>query len=874
MNKPPHIHPPKWPLQLLRFFIKEAYLEEIEGDMEEEFQNNLEQYSARKARWLYAWEVFFLFRPAFIKPIKINHPSIQLDMFRHNLILTYRVFKRYKSTFFINLIGLSTGLAAVFLIYLWVNDEIAMDKFHDKDSRVYQVMRNRNDNTPTINTKNSQSGLLAPALKEAFPEVENVVPVNFSWDWDGILTTGEKNIKAKGLLAGKDFFNVFSFPLVEGNAGQVLQGVNSIVLSDELAVKLFGSVENILNREITLDHEEFGGLFNISGIFKKSGYRSSEEFDFLLSNAPFFTESNSNWISNNVQVFLTLKENADPDQFNAKIKGFVRSKVQLDYEPEGLDWIGTLFIRPYAEQYLYGRYENGIQSGGRIDYVILFSFIGLLLLLIACINFMNLSTARASRRLKEIGIKKAIGANRKTLIFQYLGESIAMAFLSLPVAALIVMLCLPQFNEITNKQLSLGYHPDLLLTVLGITFFTGIIAGSYPALYLSGFRPVNVLKGKLDVSFGEIWARRGLVVLQFALSIIFIVSVLVIYRQMEFVQSKNLGYNRDNILCMEKEGKAMIEGLETFLEEVKNMPGVVNVASYSSDVLSEHDGTWGLDWEGKGAEEGINFSGLVAGYNFIETLGIEMASGRTFSPEFGSDSSSIIFNEVAIKKMGLTNPIGQIVKLFGEEKQIVGVTKNFHFESLYEEVKPCFFVLESNNPKVMIKIKAGTERETIGRIEAFHRDYRQGVPFNFTFLDEDYQALYASEQRVAVLSKYFTGIAILISCLGLFGLAVFTAESRLKEIGIRKILGATVFGIVRLLSTDFTRMVLVAILIALPIAYFIMKNWLADFAFRIDLQWWFFAGAAVLALFIAWITIGIQTIKVARVNPVQCLRDE
>ncbi|TMU54575.1 ABC transporter permease [Flagellimonas algicola] len=798
-------------------------------------------------------------------------------MFRHSIKLFFRNIKKQKSTFVINIVGLSTGLACVLMIALWITDEISMDKFHEEGDQPYQVMRNRNDNTANIMTKESQSNLLAPTLAAEFPEIKHIVPVNFSDDFNSILSTDEKSLKAKGITAGKDFFKVFSFPLIQGNKDRVLQGTNNVVISDIMAVKLYGETNNIIGRTINLDHDKYNGPYNISGVFKKSGYRSSEDFDFLLTNELFLSSVDSesdNWISNRVQVFLTLKENVNVNLFNSKIKGLVRSKMQLDYEPKGQDWIGTLFLRRYSSKYLYGHYENGIQSGGRINYVILFSIIGLIIMTIACINFMNLSTAKALGRTKEIGLKKVVGANRRTLIFQYLRESTYMALLSLPVALFIVSLCLPQFNEITNKDFTLDFGIGFILLVLGITLFTGIVSGSYPALYLSNFKPAVTLKGKLDTSFGEIWARKGLVIFQFILTIIFIVSVLVIYQQMDFLQSKYLGYDKDNIISFEKEGKGMIERMDTFLSEIKNVPGVVNASDYTTDMVGGYGGTWGVDWEGKGTNESIDFAILGGGYDFIKTLGIEIVDGRTFSREFNTDSTNIIFNETAIKSMGLTDPIGKTIRVFGGERKIVGVTKDFHFEGLHENVKPCFIMISPENSKVMVKLRAGTERETLSRLEDFYKEYNQGVPFEFTFLDDNYQDIYTSEQLVATLSEYFTIIAIIISCLGLFGLSLHTAERRGKEISIRKVLGQTAAQVTIMLSGEFAKLILISTLISLPIAYLVTNNWLSNFAYHIPLKIWHFLGAGGMALLVAMLTVGSQAIRAANRNPVDCLKDE
>ena len=487
---------------------------------------------------------------------------------------------------------------------------------------------------------------------------------------------------------------------------------------------------------------------------------------------------------------------------------------------------------------------------------------------------MNLSTAKASRRIKEVGIKKAIGASRKMLIYQYMGEALLITSLSLIIAIILVELLIPTFNVLTAKQLALNFNLQLVLSLLGITLITGLLAGSYPALYLSGFNTIAVLKGKLNTSTGEFWARKGLVVFQFTISIILMVAVFVVYKQVAFVQAKNIGYDKENVIIFDMEG-SVAENPATFINEIKALPGISNATSTNSRLIGSYGATSGLDWEGRNPDDIISFEMVQVNYDFIETLGIDMIAGRSFSRNFGTDSSKLIFNQAAIDAMGLKDPVGKVVNFWGKDAEILGVANNFHIESLHEEVKPMIFrLLPAHTNYIMAKIKAGTERETIASLEKFYKAFNPGFVLEYKFLDENYQALYESEERVADLSQYFAGLAIIISCLGLLGLAAFTAERRLKEIGIRKILGSGEFGIIYLLSADFSKMVFAAIIIALPVSYFLIKNWLNNFAYQIPIQLGYFIGAGLLALIISWLTVGFHALKAAKVNPANCLKDE
>jgi len=788
-------------------------------------------------------------------------------MFRHNLLLSYRNLKRFKVSFFINLVGLSTGLACTVFIYLWISDELTMDTYPAQQNRLYQVMKNE-PGMNEVKTETYTPGLLAQTLVAEMPEVElAVATVPPAAIYKGVISSGNRNTYASPQFADRDYFKVFSYPFTEGNQNTILLDKTAVSISEGMSLKLFHTTKNVIGRIVRFENEYFNGSYVVSGIFRQP-YNDSQPFDILF-NYQLYLEKRpeiKDWANGGPSTFLIIKSGTNLQHFNQKISKLLRQKRQGSKE--------TLFIQKYSERYLHGSYENGQPAGGRILYVRLFLIIGIFILGIACINFMNLSTAKASGRMKEVGIRKVMGAKRISLIVQFMAESMLLSFLSLFLALLAVEVLLPQFNQLTGKTLTLDFNANLLLNLTGITVFTGLLSGSYPSLYLSGFSPALALKGKLTNTPAALLIRKGLVAFQFIISILLMISVLVVYHQIRFIQKKNLGYDKDHIISFAKEGK-LNQNFTAFISELKTIPGVINASYMYGNLaggISSRSG--GFSWEGQAADQTSNqFDYLDVDYGLIETLGLELKSGRTFSRDYGADSTSIIFNEAAIKAMGIKNPIGKTVNFYGK-KQIVGVVKDFHFESLFEKVKPFFFKIEyENGGNILIRIKSGTESSSISRIQNLYQNFNSGFPFSYHFLDTDYQAQYASENTVAMLSRYFAGIAILISCLGLFGLAAFTVERRSKEIAIRKVLGCSQSGVFHLLLAYFAGLIFTAIVIAFPIAYILIRKWLNSFAYKISLEWWHFAGAAALVVLVASLSVGFQMIQVSRSNPSVSLKE-
>ncbi len=771
----------------------------------------------------------------------------------------------------LNLLGLSVGLACALLIGLWVADEMGMEKYNANDARLYQVMVNHKV-ADGIKSDMSSPGILGRELKNAFPEIANtssVLPASW-FGAGGVVGYGDKKLQARPQYVDSNFFGVFTCPLIEGDARALFTDKQGIVLSSRFAQAMFGTTEHVIGRRIHYDEYEFTGDFVVRGIFEPNPANATEQFDLLFNYAialerrPGLNE----WGNTDPHTFALLKPGTDIAALNRKIADFIKIRDGKSYEP-------TIFLARFSDRYLYN-YENGVRVGGRILYVRLFTLIAAFILVIACINFMNLSTAKASRRAKEVGIKKVVGAGRPSLIFQYLGESLLLSLLSLVLAVLIVALLLPVFNDITGKTLYLHFAPSLVSITLGMTVLTGLLAGSYPAFYLSAFRPVAVLKGTIRTSWGELWARKGLVIFQFTLSVVFIAGVLVIYQQLAYIQSRDLGYSRDHVIHFEiplAQDSAKIMAAASFVKELGNIPGVVSAGSFSHDLMGNHGEIGGLKWPGKDPNLNLDFANIEIGYNFLETAGIRLVAGRNFSQNTNSDKE-IIMNQTAIKAMGIKDPIGKVVSFWDEKREIVGIAADFNFESLYSPVKPAFFRSYPVGPSVMVRLRTGNEAGTIDQLRTAYSRFNPGMAFEYKFLDEDYARWYASEIRVGVLSKYFAGLAIFISCLGLFGLAAFTAQRRKKEIGIRKVIGASATRVAYLLSREYLALVLVSIAIAFPLVWLGMHKWLDGFAYRAPVGYGVFVLTGLAAIAITLVTISYQSIKAALANPATSLRTE
>ncbi|TKK68276.1 FtsX-like permease family protein [Ilyomonas limi] len=791
-------------------------------------------------------------------------------MFNNYFKTAWRNLLRNKAFSLINILGLALGLACSLLIFLWVQDERSVDAFHKNGRDLYQVYE-RSHYDGKIDASYTTQGLLAEELKNNIPQIQYASGLEYA-SAPGAQNTfeaGDKINKMSGMFAGEDFFKMFSFHLLQGNAATAISDPASIAISKKMAELFFGNPSNAIGKTITFDNKE---NLLVTAVFEDVPHNSSLQFDFLRSWTDFVAQNNwvHNWSNTSPQTFVQLRKDADAAKVQAQIKDFI---YRYQSKTKGLKT--ELALQPFTQRYLYSNFKDGYIDGGRIEYVRLFSIVAIFILLIACINFMNLTTARSARRAKEVGIRKVIGALRISLIKQFIGEALLVTLLAIVIALVLVSLLLPSFNQLTGKQLILPLHQfDFWIMITALLLLTGLIAGSYPAFFMASFKPVRVLKGSLKLSWTNIFFRKGLVVFQFALSVMFIIATIVIYQQMQYVQTKNMGYNRDNLLYIPIEGD-LVGKYEVFKQQALNNTTILNVSKMrNSPTVIEHH-TNSIDWPAKDPNLQVSFADGVVGYDFIKTMDLQLLAGRDFSKAY-NDSTSFILNETAVNKIGFKNPVGQTVSWGNRKGMVVGVVKDFHFSSLHQQIEPLIIRLDENWSwgTILVRVKGGQTKQAIASLQRICKQLNPKFPFTYQFSDAEYAKLYNSEQVVSKLSSLFAFLAIFISCLGLFGLAMFTAEQRSKEIGIRKVLGASAKNIVALLSVNFLKPVAIAFLIAFPVAWFAMNNWLQGFAYRIHISWLAFVIAGVAAILIALITISFQSIKAAIANPVKSLRTE
>jgi len=790
-------------------------------------------------------------------------------MLKNYIRVAWRSLLNNKAFSLINIFGLALGMACSLLIFLWVHDELGVDNFYAHGDRLYMMYEQEHVDGKLVGGYWTP-GLLAKELKRRLPEVQCATDI---MEHDGTnFEANDKTIKQDGINADSDYFKMFSYPLLEGTPATALNSPASIAISDKMARSFFGSAHTAIGKTIRWENRRD---FTVTAVFAELPSASSWKFDFVLN---WMAELDANpwlkeWDNNSPNTVIMLKPNADPAQVAPKLTHFLDDYNHSFTPTFRLD----VAMQPYSQVYLHGNFVDGKISGGRIEYVRLFSLVAIFILFIACINFMNLTTARSGRRAKEIGIRKVAGAIRGSLVRQFLSEAVLLTSIAALLAIVLVTFILPYFNQVTSKLIIVPYNDiRFWASLAGFILFTGILAGSYPAVFLSGLKPIRVLKGSLKFSGSSVLFRKGLVVFQFVLSIVLIICTIVVARQISYVQNADLGFDRDNLVYIPMEGDLGAK-YEVFRQQAARVPGVRQVSAIQDRPIHiGRDITGTIDWTGKDPNTNLQFAVTAAGDDFVRTMHLNLLKGRDFYPNTLSDTSSYLVNEEALTLFKYKDPIGQPLKLWNRQGKIVGVLKNFHLTTLHEPIMP--LIVRLRNPTddgyILVRLDAQHTKEALAGLEKISNNLNPKFPFTYHFTDEQYRKQYKSDVIVANLSNCFAALAIFISCMGLLGLAMFTAEQRTKEIGIRKVLGAGVFSLLTLLSGEFLLLVLIALVIATPLAWWAMYTWLQDYAYQIHIEWWFFALAGAAAILIALLTVSFQAVRAASANPVKSLRSE
>ena len=787
-------------------------------------------------------------------------------MFKNYFKTTFRNLWKNKTYSFLNIFGLAVGIACAALIFLWVEDELTYNHYFSNRDNLYNVKDQQTYDGTTF-TFDATPGPMAQSMKAEIPGIKNTA--RCTWGNQLLFSLQDKSIYETGNYVDSGFLSMFQLQFIKGNAAHAFDQLHSLVLSEKMAKNFFGTTD-VMGKTLKVNNKQD---YVVTGVIKDLPENVSFKFDWL---APFTIYYNDNswlkeWGNNGVITYVETEPNANVTAINKKLYGYIQTKMQ--------DATAKMSIYPMNRWRMYNSFDtNGKEKEGRLKYVNLFSLIAWIILIIACINFMNLATARSEQRAREVGVRKVLGAAKKKLIMQFIGEALFMALLSALLAVLITDLFLPSFNDLVEKKLSLDiFNPTHIGGLLLITILCGLIAGSYPAFYLSSFNPVTVLKGLKLKSGNAGFIRKGLVITQFAISVTLIISTIIIYQQIQHVKSRDLGYTKQGLIYTNITGK-----IKENFDVIKNdliKTGVVQNASLSnSQVLQLGSNSGDFEWPGKDPKKQVLITVEAVSPDYISTMGMHVKSGRNFYTDIKSDSNNIIINESLAKLLGKKAVVGSTISRTGgtDKYTIVGVIKDFIYNSMYAPASPLILYSDTSNVNYLsVRLKENADIKTaLLKVENVIKADNPGYPVEFNFVDDQYNQLFKTENLVGKLAGVFAVLAIIISCLGLFGLSAYTAEKRTKEIGIRKVLGASAGGLAGLLSKDFIKLVLVSCIIAFPLAWWLMHNWLQDFEYRVQISWWIFFAAGLLASLIALFTVSFQAIRAAITNPVKSLRTE
>lgn len=794
-------------------------------------------------------------------------------MFKNYLKIAFRNLWKTKGYSLLNIVGLSIGMASAILIFLWIQNELSIERFHEKGDRIF-VMYNKDKSTSgEIWAWNSTPQVMGPTLKTDYPEVEDMSRFTNS---TFLVKLGDKKINGQAAFVDSGFLKIFSFPLIQGNKDIALNNTYDIVLTEKFAKSMFGN-EDPMGKSLILDSVH---NFIVTGVLKDLPNNTIFKFDYLLpfSYQKVIGNMSESWTNNTLRTYVLLKDPSLQSAFDNKVRTITIDHTKESANPSTIE----VFTHPLEKLYLYGKNENGKLVAGNLVMVRLFSVIGAFILLIACINFMNLSTARSEKRAKEVGIRKVVGVTKTSLVLQFLGESILLSIISFILSILLVTIVLSGFNTLVGKELFIPFKTlNFWLYSIGFILLTGLIAGSYPSFYLSSFNPVKVLKGTYKKAKAPFTPRKVLVTIQFTFAIILITSTIIISKQIKFGLERDAGYDRKNLVYIFNEGDVK-KHFSAIKNELISRGAILSGTMNQSPITQRWSDSWGFKWSGSTKEDEKElFLRLGSDADFIKTMGLELVQGRDIDVyQYPSDSSALILNESAVKAMRLEDPIGQKVGFVGGDAQmtIVGVVKDFIIESPFQEkITPLMISGPEYYWPNVAHFKLNPANSNIDNLKILKEvlaKYNPEYPANYVFADENYATKFRGIERTGKLVVLFAGLTIFISCLGLFGLATYMAENRVKEIGIRKVLGASVFEVTSLLSKEFLTLVLISFVIATPIAWYVMHQWLADYSYKISIEWWIFAVVALIAILITLFTISFQSIKAAIANPVKSLRDE
>jgi putative ABC transport system permease protein len=866
-------HPPVSAQRFLQCFIREDLADEVLGDLEEKFYANLKTKSAFVAKLNYWLQVLNYLRPFAIRKWK-SSKTIYFMMYGNYFKIALRNTLKNKVYSSLNIAGLCIGMTVTILIGLWIWDELSFDQVqHEHYSTIAQVLQNVSNNGET-QTWSSVPYPLAEEIRKSYSEdFDEVVMGTNTHDY--LLNIGDKKLTGHGAFYEPRAPHLLTLDMLAGTRDGLIHP-NSILISKSLAIACFGH-EDAINKTMRIGDDMD---VKVTGVYRDLPSNTSfpdlqflAPWELLANVGGWIKNMEDPWRPNAFQLFVKMSGHSTFEQASLKIRDEKLKHINKELAKKN----PQLFLWPMSKWHLYSDFKNGVSVGGRIQYVWMFGIIGGFVLLLACINFMNLCTARSERRAKEIGIRKSVGSLRMQLIHQFFSESFFMVFVSLALALLCAQLLLPFFNDLASKSMEMPWqNPVYWLICLTFCVITGLIAGSYPALYLSSFQAVSVLKGAFRANHSTTYFRRVLVVVQFSISVTLIIGTIVVFRQIQFAKDRPIGYNSSGLISIHMMNDEIHKQFNAFKNELVNTGSVVSVAESSSDPTETWASSSGFSWEGKDPNHSIDFPYMNSSADYGMTLNWEVIQGRDFSEEFASDSSALILNEAAMKYMELREPIGAIIRWFGEPYHVVGVVKDLVMQSPYEPVRPTIFTC-SRDAQNMLIIKINPQvgaTSALGKVEETFKKFNPAQPFEYQFVDEEYGRKFGNEERVGKLASAFAGLAVFISCLGIFGLAAFVAEQRTKEVGIRKVLGASMMNVWQLLSKEFILLVVLSSFIAMPIGYFVLKSWLQGFTYRTEISWWIFALAFFAALSITLLTVSSQAIRAAMTNPVKSLRSE